>query len=287
VEALAVAPSAVSPYANLLGVYSLGLYATRPRVWLGPALLPFGVVAYFVALGPITWVTPAGALFSWLLVWALGYSTARRREEHQVAQALMRERLVAEERTRMAREVHDLVGHTVNVMLVQVGAARRVLDRDPSRGRELLSTAESVGREALDELDRVLGVLRDGGGQPGLDDLPDLARRLREAGIDITVRVDASGLNPGLDRAAYRIVQEALTNALEHGRATSATVAIGLEDGVLVVEVCDDGKGPEPGYTPGRGLVGMRERAEMFGGTVRHGGLVGPGFQVRAELRPP
>jgi signal transduction histidine kinase len=144
-----------------------------------------------------------------------------------------------------------------------------------------------VGRDALDELDRVLGVLRDGAGQPGLRDVPDLARRLRDAGIDVTVRLDAAGLSPGLDRAAYRIVQEALTNALEHGRATSATVAIGLENGVLVVEVCDDGKGPPSGYRPGRGLIGMRERAEMFGGTLRHGPADGRGFRVRAELAPP
>src|SRR5690606_32796746 len=122
-------------------------------------------------------VAPAGVVFSWGLAWALGYSTARRREEQQEAQRLARERVLVAERARMARELHDLIGHTVNVMLVQVGAARVVLDRDPARSRDLLSTVEQVGREALDELDRLLATLGpDATNQPGLGDLPDLAR---------------------------------------------------------------------------------------------------------------
>src|SRR5262249_35870370 len=148
-EALFVAPSTVSPYANLIGIYSLGLYGAGARVWWGPAIVPFGVFAYFSSHEASALGSPVGVLFSWLLAWALGYSTARRRAEQRVAQRLLREQVLTEERTRMARELHDLVGHSVNVMLMQVGAARRVLEREPARSRELLSTVEDVGREAL------------------------------------------------------------------------------------------------------------------------------------------
>src|SRR5262249_33482556 len=151
--------------------------------------------------------SPAGVLFSWLLAWALGYSTARRRAEQRVAQRLLREQVLTEERTRMARELHDLVGHSVNVMLMQGGAARRAVDRQPARSRELLSTVEQVGREALGELDRTLGLLRQEGDQaPGLDHLPDLAARLAAAGLRVTLDIEGADRVPAaVGLSAYRI----------------------------------------------------------------------------------
>ncbi len=292
-ETLIVAPSAVSPYANLVGVYSLGLFATGRRVWLGPPLVAVGIGAYFIALGGTSLATPAGVMFSWLLAWTLGYSTARRREEQQVSQALLRRQAIAEERTRIARELHDLVGHTINLMLVQVGAARRLLNRDVAQSGQLLSAVESTGRDALGELDRTLGILRQGepttADEPGLPSLPDLIRRMGHVGFDVALEVDdaAAQIPRSVSLSAYRIIQEALTNALKHGQATAAWVVVHHGDGALALEVCDDGHGVADGYRPGRGLLGIVERAALFGGSVEHGGGDGGGFRLRAVLPLP
>jgi signal transduction histidine kinase len=240
-------------------------------------------------------------LFVWLLAWGIGYSGARRREEQRAARQLMRQRAVAEERTRIARELHDLIGHTVNVMLVQAGAARRVLERDPQKTRELLAGLEQTGRDALTELDRVLGVLRrdspvrdrpDADSQesaPGLANLQDLAWRMTEAGIRVSIRLDPelSPLPRSLDLSAYRIVQEALTNALKHGEAGTASVVVRHEGRALAIEVRDDGRGAPAGYAPGRGLLGIGERVALFGGGVEHGAGEQGGFRLRALLPLP
>jgi signal transduction histidine kinase len=294
-EALFVAPNPISPYANLIGIYSLGLYANRRRAWWGPPLVVCGVLGYFAAAGSPSFATPAGVVFSWLLAWALGYSTARRREDQQVAQRLQNRQAITEERARIARELHDLIGHTVNLMLVQTGAARRVLDRDTTQARELLSTVEQTGRDALGELDRVLGILRTDGpvedevDGPGLSRLPALVERMGQAGLRVDVETDGAGpdIPPSVSLTAYRIVQEALTNALRHGGASGATVAIRRCGGSLQIEIRDDGRGPAPGYAPGRGLVGMHERVALFGGTAEFGGGEGSGFVVRADLPMP
>ncbi|HEU4349649.1 MAG TPA: histidine kinase, partial [Actinoplanes sp.] len=232
VEALWLSPGALSSLANLIGLYSLGQYATRRRALWGPVIMLPGVAAYFVGdEGAAPPAVPAGVVFGWLLAWAAGYAGARRREQQDSDRRLMHRDAVVNERTRIARELHDLIGHTMSVMLVQVGAARVVLDRDPDKARTILAGVERTGREALDELDRVLGVLRQADGadlQPGLAELPRLVRRTAEAGMDVTVLVDPpSPQLPGsIDLSAYRIVQEALTNAVRHGRAASAAVAV-------------------------------------------------------------
>lgn len=298
-EALFVLPSAVSPYANLVGLYSLGLHGTRRRAWLGPFAALLGMAAYFADLArtyPAVPAIPAGVLFLWLLGWAVGYGTARRAEEREAARRRLRQQVVAEERARLARELHDLVGHTLNVVLVQAGAARRLLDREPERTRELLSGMEHSGREALDDLDRVLGLLRRGaevpGGpalQPGLADLDRLTGRLEQAGLLVSVRVDpgARRVPRSLDVSAYRIVQEALTNTVKHARARAVSVTVRCAGGSLDIEVSDDGRGAEAGYTPGRGLLGITERVSMLGGSVEHERGERGGFRLRAVLPIP
>ncbi len=293
VEALWLTSGGLSSLANLIGLYSLGQYATRRRALWGPVIMVPGVAAFFAGddASPPPAV-PAGVVFGWLLAWAAGYAAARRRERQEGDKRLMRRDAVADERNRIARELHDLLGHTMSVMLMQTGAARVVLDADPDKAREILAGVERTGREALDELDQVLGVLRrdDGTGlQPGLAELPRLVERTAEAGMDVTVRVDPPQpqLPGSIDLSAYRIVQETLTNAFRHGRAASATVAVRCDGRRVEVEVSDDGDGPPPGYQPGRGLLGIAERAAVFGGIVEHGGGDGGGFRVRAVLPLP
>jgi signal transduction histidine kinase len=204
---------------------------------------------------------------------------------------------VAGERARIARELHDVVAHSVSVMVVQAGAAQEVLGADPGRAREPLRSVQDTGRQALVELRRLLGVLRTDDGeaalapQPGLDQLGALAAHVRDAGVAIELCVDGArdGIPAGVDLAAYRIVQEALTNVLKHASAAHAVVRVGYRSGVIELEVLDDGHGPlgVPGTGStgmGQGLIGMRERAWLYGGALEAGPRDGGGFAVRARL---
>jgi signal transduction histidine kinase len=213
-----------------------------------------------------------------------------------------RERAVLiEERARIARELHDIVAHAVSVMVVNVGAARMQLDLDPQRSREPLLRAEQTGRQALAELRRLLGVLRTGPDdddaaavtpQPDLTDLQRLAEQWQTSGVSVGLRRsgDVSTLDPGLQVSAFRIVQEALTNAVKHGPATRVEVDLRRTADRLVIEVHDDGTGRRTGLglpTSGHGLIGMQERAAIFGGHVSAGPASPGGWQVRAELPAP
>ncbi|MEU3494880.1 sensor histidine kinase [Kitasatospora cineracea] len=292
VEAQLVSPSPVSPYANLLGAYAAGRYGGRGRAGWGPPLVVAGVVGYFAGQD-VEVVMPVGLLALWLAVWTYGWTDAHRLAAQAVERRRARAELLAEERTRIAREVHDLVGHSLNLMLVQAGAARRLLDRTPGRSRELLLEVERTGNDALGELDRVLGLLRGAAPQhpdgapavePGLDQLPYLAERMDQAGLAVDLHRDTPPLPAEQDRCAYRVVQEALTNALRHSGAGHAAVRVVRQDGVTVVEVADDGSGPPPGHRPGRGLTGIAERAARLHGTAEHGPGPDGGFLVRVTL---
>jgi signal transduction histidine kinase len=299
-EARFVFVSAVTPNANLITVYSLGLYATRARAWLGPFVIAAGNVTYFTSIDSFSAGAAIAPLILWLLAWGYGYGTARRQEEREAGRLVLRDRVVADERAHIARELHDLVGHSLNVMLVQAGAARRVLDRDPEQTRDLLISLESTGREAFEELDRLLGLLRPTVGlgarpadaqalRPGLADLSRLTERIGQAGIRITMHIDAGAreVPRSIDMSAYRIVQEALTNTVKHARAGSADVKVVHRGQVLDIEVCDDGHGAADGYATGRGLLGINERVSMFGGSVEHGGGERGGFRLHAVLPIP
>jgi signal transduction histidine kinase len=197
----------------------------------------------------------------------------------------------AEERTRIARDLHDSAGHAINVILVQAGATRLLQERDPERSREALETIEQVARETLGEIDQLVHALREDGSSEaveppaGLAALEALAERHRATGLTVTVRVDGSRrpLPPAVDQAAYRILQEALTNAARHG-AGSADVAIDF--GARMLEVAVTNPAP-PGSIArnggGHGIVGMRERAELLGGRLEAGADDGV-FHVRARL---
>jgi signal transduction histidine kinase len=210
---------------------------------------------------------------------------------------------LAEERSRIARELHDVVAHHVSVMTVQATAGRRVIDRSPERARQTLVEIEETGRQALSEMRRIVGVLRaaesgdpDRDPQPGLEGLADLVRQVTETGIPVELSTEGRPpvLPPGLDLTLYRVVQESLTNVLKHaGEGASAVVTLRFEASAVDVAVEDDGAGPDPDRLaadePGHGLLGMRERVALFGGRLHAGPRPGGGFEVRARLplRPP
>lgn len=289
-------PSAVAPYANQICLYSLGAYATRARAWWGPPVVLISVPLYFAASDSATF-EPAGVLFVWLVTWWLGYGTARRREDQERARQAVRAQVLAEERARTARELHDVIGHTVNVLVVQAGAARLTLEHDRSTARDLLLAMEQTGRDALGELDQVLGTMRQepapletAGNSaptaaPGLAQIPDLVSRLVGSGVDVRLRIDPQLRLPhNLDLSAYRIVQEGLTNALKHAAPCSADVVVRRDGASVVVEVCDDGTGADPRDIGGRGLLGLAERVAMHGGAMEHGRRSCGGFRLRAVL---
>lgn len=292
VQALFLFVGGLYPYTNLAHIYSVGAFATRRRALLGPLIGFVGVTSYFSVARPGSPTLPVIVSFVWFLVWAAGYGLARSREAAEAARQIEAREATSEVRATIAREIHDLVGHTVNVMVMQAGAGRRILDQDTDRAREALTAVEETGRSALGQLDQLLGILRDGeptdpAPQPGMDDLPQLCRRLAAAGLQVSHRREGPAdqeLPRTLDLSAFAIVQEALTNSLRHGRATHAEVTVRHSGDSLELEVTDDGRRSANGYAPGRGLLGITERAALFGGTVEHGPLPGGGFGVRATL---
>ncbi|WP_344647271.1 sensor histidine kinase [Cryptosporangium japonicum] len=209
-------------------------------------------------------------------------------EERERALALDRARL--DERTRLAGELHDALGHAVNVIVLQAGVARRVFAERPEFARDALGTIETTGREALGELDQVLRVLHpdddaadDALGPRGLDGLAELAERVRAVGREVTVELEPVELGPSAGRALYRIVQEALTNAVRHTASGRIRVSVTPDGDRVRVLVFNEAGGLVPA-PPGRGLVGMRERARLEGGTLDAGPVEG-GFRVLATLR--
>jgi signal transduction histidine kinase len=216
---------------------------------------------------------------------------ARMAEEDQHVFA---ERAVADERRRIARELHDVVAHHVSVMGVLATGTRRALRRDPVAADEALATIEETGRVALREMRRLLSVLRTDAEpvgelepQPGLPGIDELLEQVREAGlpVELITSGEPGRLDPGVALAVYRITQEALTNALKHAGPASAEVRLAFTPKELTIEISDTGRGPRPGpHYVGHGLLGMRERISLYGGTLRAGARSGGGFRVAARI---
>jgi signal transduction histidine kinase len=293
--------------AVLFAAYSAIVYSRYRRLAL---LCVFAVAVIVTAAFPDT-TPPVPARFTALLVLlptaavAVAMRTWRRRagdsaERLRLAEAEheMQTRLAVEaERARIASELHDVVTHNVSVMVVQAGAARRVLDSSPGQAREALLAVEGSGRTAMTELRHLLGLLAptEGPGeaeaelvpQPGLGQVGALVDRVRAAGLPAELVTEgARDVPPGVDLAAYRVVQEALTNVLKHAAGARAAIRLVYSERELVITVTDDG-GPA-GYGPrgpgGRGLIGLRERLGLYGGELDAGPRPGGGWRVRARI---
>ncbi len=296
-------PGDVVPFLTAISVFVLfGLVRDRTQAVAGLAF-GLGVTAIIFRNAPGGGV--AGFAFTSVVLtiaWAIGFGLGRKfREADEARERLARaereraERArlaVADERTRIARELHDVVGHSVSVMTVQASAARRLLKPHQEKEREALLVVEQTGREALAEMRRMVGVLRRPeeapalAPQPSLESLDRLIAQTRDAGLPVELRVegDPETLPAGVDLTAYRLVQEGLTNAIKHARARHAEVVVRYADGHVELTVTDDGSGDGGGEGGGHGLVGMRERVSVYGGELEAGPLAEGGYRLRARL---
>lgn len=294
----------------IAAAYCLGSIRDPRRLgWGGAALVTWFVLGLVVGVvgGRAGDVAPIAV---WLAVgFGVGYLVSRRTDQALHAMGANRvlaaeqDRLTAQaiedERSRIARELHDVVAHGLSVIVVQAVAERRSLDglrTDLASVDAVLASIERTGREALVDLRRLLGLLRRTDDpvaltpQPGLAQLDDLLEPVREAGLEVEVAYvgDRTVLPPALDLTAYRIVQEALTNVLKHANARCVRVGVTIAPRHLELEVRDDGASGAPGAIasadPGHGLIGMRERATLFGGTVSASAAERGGWTVRARL---
>lgn len=295
------------PLAVSVATFSVACWARRPQALAGLLV----VMATLVMLTVADTFTFEGAnaivtLVVYALAWVFGDVMRGRRVVLEQAQQRARDlelrraedatRAVAEERLRIAQELHDVVAHAMSVVAVQSGAAAHVIDRSPEQAKAALRTIEHTSREALQELRRMLGVLRSGDEGPGslvptpsLADLDDLAARFRAVGMDLELEHsgDTTDLPPSLQLSAYRVVQESLTNVLRHAGPAHARVSVRSEPFGVSVEVLDDGRGGAATFVDGagHGIAGMRERVALFGGSLDAGPRRdGPGYHVRAVL---
>jgi signal transduction histidine kinase len=295
--------TAVAPVvAVLLVSWSIGANENRQRAVLGLVLLVCGVwlgIGIDILRGTdhygstdVPWI---GMLIA--IPGVLGIRFGARTRSLRAAEAraarleVDRREAILDERTRIARELHDVIAHSVSVMTVQAGAAEEMLRVDPTRAVEPVRAVQETGRQALVEMKRLVGMLREGdeetglAPQPGVADVDRLVAQMLEAGLEVELRVEGTPrpVPIGVDLSAYRVVQEALTNALKHGGGARAVVTLRYCDDELAVEVADNGRGGvATGH--GHGLAGMRERVGIFGGSFEAGPRSGGGFAVRASL---
>ena len=266
----------------------------------------FGVSLYYAGSreaidNPFTEAVDVVGAFG--LAWLLGTFVRWRRDQSSADAAelvrleaeseLVARAAVADERASIARELHDAVGQALNLVVIQAGAAQRVIAARPGHAAEALASIESTGRQALTDMDRMVGVLREGAGEaasaaaaPGLQRLDALIEQTREAGLPVEKVVEGTptALPRTVDLSAYRIIQEGLTNSLKHAGAAHANVRVQYLDDAVELEVTDDGAGADAGGGGGRGRIGMRERVRLFRGELEAGSRPEGGYRVRARL---
>ena len=288
--------------AGLAAAFLLGNLRDAVQAWLGLAIALSSVTIVVYnnpghAPGELVFVPVLVAI-----VWLTGFALRERAEQAEAAEARAalaeRERetaariAVAEERARIARELHDIVAHAVSVMVLQVGAVRHKLPEELADDADALRNVEATGRTALGEMRRLLGAMRRDGDdlelapQPGLAGLDSLLEEIGRAGLPVQLHVDGepAPLPQAIDLSAYRIVQEGLTNALKHARASRADVTVRYGPDELQIEVRDDGEGDARSDGPGYGLVGVRERVKIYGGEMTAGTATGGGFVLSTRL---
>ena len=293
--------------AAVLLIYGCGAFLEGRRSWLGLGIslaLVTGISLVKSSVPLVLFDDVAFALLPFLVGRARRLGRARELAERERAERLDSERelrvrtAALSERTRLAREIHDVIAHSVSVMVIQAAGARTVMDSDAARAESALRSVERAGREALAEMRRLLGVLGDGehlrelAPQPGLEDLPELVSSTRVAGLNASILVEGApvAVSQGLSLCAYRVVQEALTNTLKHAGPTRAEVRLRWREDALELLVSDDGRAAtrdvgEPLVgSSGHGISGMRERAALHGGSVEAGAVSDGGFVVRAMI---
>ncbi|MFI1095812.1 sensor histidine kinase [Streptomyces sp. NPDC020917] len=280
----------------LVAAYSAAMYSRNRRAltWcLGTGtVLVLGfykrtVPEFSPGFVPFLMLVPLGLAANTLHTWR------QRMAALEAEQAVATRQAVEEERARIARELHDVVTHNVSMMTVQAGAARKVMDTSPDQAREALLAVEAGGRAAMSELRHVMGLLTmtdavDLAPQPGLDQVAVLAGRIRDTGVPVDLVVSGTpvALPPGVDLAAYRVVQEALTNTVKHAVGASVTITVEHLAEELRIEVADTGGASSPSAAGGnaRGLLGLRERLAVYGGTLEAGRRITGGYRVRAVI---
>ena len=285
----------------------VGLDERHPAVGGVAALAAAAVIAFEFGHGSYTQLPIPGFLTPFLLIGAaflagrvVASGRLQLRQQRERADALEREHAAAikeaaeGERRHIARELHDVIAHSVGVMIVQAGAARHVLTDKPGAARESLLAVEASGHEAMAELRRLLGVLNeeeDGESVPlspqaGIANLDALVARVKEAGLPVDLKVEGESrpLPPGVEVAAYRIVQEALTNALKYAGGAPTHAVVRFSPDAVDIDVIDEGEVNAPADGIGRGLMGMRERVALFGGTMETGRRDAGGYAVHARL---
>jgi signal transduction histidine kinase len=285
--------------AALIAIYSAALYSSKRMLVLALLLLAAGAL-----LATSKQVTIPNGLVPFLLLappWLAGDAMRIRELRAQALAAratrleLEQEAAVHAERARIARELHDVVTHSVSVMVLQTGAARQIMPKDEGRSRALLESVEASGRQALDELRRMLGVLAEQGDDAPLSPQPDVTQissligQMRQAGmaVELSVKGEPRAITGGVSVAAYRIVQEALTNVLKHANSAPSQVLVRWTDDALELEIVDRGprhNGAARDAPAGRGLAGMRERTAMYGGTLDAHPGPDCGYIVRARI---
>jgi signal transduction histidine kinase len=279
----------------LLAVYGAAAHTSGRRTLVAGGMVVGLYVMAFASDG--TGITADTVIFYTLLLstpWAAGRAVRQRRlNDRELEQEKKRAAAaIVEERARIARELHDVVAHSISVMVLQARGGRRVLDSDPADARDAFGVIEWTGQQALDEMRRLVGMLRSGdetlplAPQPSLRGLGTLVEQVQAAGLPVQVVVEGEPreLPPGIDLTAFRIAQEALTNALTHAGPARARVVLRYHTDDLELEISDDGPGTGDGSGLGYGLVGMRERVSVYGGELQAGRQPGGGYTLRVRL---